>query len=62
MSQVVRISDEAFEYVCNNQKKDGNWKETHYRLLGLDNSSEFITRQQAEDLIEEKINDLKRGY
>jgi uncharacterized protein YlzI (FlbEa/FlbD family) len=62
MSQVVRISDNAFEKVSNAQKPEEKWKEALDRVLGVDEGSEYVTEEQVEEIVERKIEEIKHRH
>lgn len=62
MSEVRRISDDAFDFVCNHQRDGEDWKDALDRLLGIEDDIEYITKSEAEELIDTKIEEARKSY
>jgi hypothetical protein len=68
MSKVIRISDKAEEYFCNQQKENENMKQTVDRILDLDGKDfeervEQIAERKAravinDEVVEEALRDV----
>lgn len=58
MSEVVRISDEAQEFVEERQKESEGFPEALDRLLGIQDPEEPVTREDVESIFDEKLKDL----
>lgn len=60
MSVPKRVSDEAEEFVSNSQQSGEDWIETLDRLLGVGDNPDYITEEEAEELVERKIEEYSR--
>lgn len=58
MSVTKRVTDEAEQYVSDNQKKHETWMEALDRLLGLD--EEPMTEERVREIANEEIDKRQR--
>jgi hypothetical protein len=58
MSEVVRISDEAQKFVEERQKDSEDFPEALDRLLGVQDPEDPVTREDVEEIFDEKLQQL----